>query len=90
MLNTITTSQDKVFDDAASAQMETIIADFGRMYRERNDALREVANAHHDALLRLSLPGGSEVTARTPGHPLPSAGDRVRIGVRGPVVAFRR
>jgi putative two-component system response regulator len=45
----------KVFDDAAAAQMETIVSDLGRMYRERNDALREVANAHHEALLRLSL-----------------------------------
>ena len=38
----------------ASAQMERLVADFGRMYRERNDALEEVARAHHDALLRLS------------------------------------
>jgi len=43
------------FDDAASEQMECIIADLGRMYRERNEALREVERAHHDALLRLSL-----------------------------------
>ena len=55
MLNTTTIPPSKVFDDAASAQMETIVADLGRMYRERNDALREVANAHHEALLRLSL-----------------------------------
>lgn len=55
MLNTTPTPQNNVFDDAASAQMETFVADFGRMYRERNDALREVANAHHEALLRLSL-----------------------------------
>jgi len=46
---------NKVFDEAATAQMECIIADLGRMYRERNQALREVARAHHDALLRLSL-----------------------------------
>jgi putative two-component system response regulator len=42
------------FTDDAGAQMERLVADFGRMYRERNDALREVARAHHDALLRLS------------------------------------
>ena len=42
------------FDDAATAQMERMVADFGRMYRERNDALQEVAQAHHDALMRLS------------------------------------
>ena len=38
----------------AGAQMERLVADFGRMYRERNDALEEVARAHHDALMRLS------------------------------------
>ena len=42
------------FTDEATAQMECMVADFGRMYRERNDALEEVARAHHDALLRLS------------------------------------
>lgn len=42
------------FDDAAAAQMERMVADFGRMYRERNEALQEVARAHHDALMRLS------------------------------------
>ncbi|MBH9575471.1 HD-GYP domain-containing protein [Inhella proteolytica] len=34
--------------------MERLVADFGRMYRERNEALEEVTRAHHDALLRLS------------------------------------
>jgi len=42
------------FSVDASAQMERLVADFGRMYRERNDALQEVARAHHDALLRLA------------------------------------
>lgn len=42
------------FPTAATAQMERLVADFGRMYRERNEALQEVASAHHDALLRLS------------------------------------
>ena len=42
------------FTDAATAQMERLMTDFGRMYRERNDALQEVARAHHDALLRLA------------------------------------
>jgi len=45
---------DRCFTDAAGAQMERLVADLGRMYRERNEALREVAQAHHDALLRLS------------------------------------
>jgi putative two-component system response regulator len=45
---------DRCFTADASAQMERMVADFGRMYHERNDALEEVARAHHDALLRLS------------------------------------
>jgi putative two-component system response regulator len=45
---------DRCFTDDAGAQMERLVADFGRMYRERNDALREVSQAHHEALLRLS------------------------------------
>jgi putative two-component system response regulator len=44
----------KSFPDAAAAQMERMLADFGRMYHERNQALLEVASAHRDALLRLS------------------------------------
>ena len=49
-----TLAESNCFNDAATAQMERMVADFGRMYRERNDALQEVARAHHDALLRLS------------------------------------
>lgn len=45
---------DHFFSDDAGAQMERLVADLGRMYRERNEALREVAMAHHEALLRLS------------------------------------
>jgi putative two-component system response regulator len=44
----------QAFAPAAAAQMERLVADFGRMYRERNEALAEVASAHRDALLRLS------------------------------------
>lgn len=47
--------QAHCFDEAANAQMEKLMADFGRIYHERNEALREVARAHHEALLRLSL-----------------------------------
>ena len=43
------------FDDAAAAQMEIMVRDLGRMYKERNEALQEVARAHHDALFRLAL-----------------------------------
>lgn len=43
------------FSEAASLQMERLVGDFGRMYRERNEALEEVARAHHEALFRLSL-----------------------------------
>ena len=46
---------ERSFDAAAVAQMERLVADFGRMYKERNEALREVTRAHHEALLRLSL-----------------------------------
>jgi len=42
----------------------------------------------HDALVRLELPGGARVTARTPGHPLPELGAPVRVGCRGAVVTF--
>ncbi|MDE1947225.1 MAG: HD domain-containing protein [Burkholderiales bacterium] len=35
--------------------MEFLVRDLGRMYRERNEALQEVARAHHDALFRLAL-----------------------------------
>ncbi|MBN8503212.1 MAG: HD domain-containing protein [Burkholderiales bacterium] len=34
--------------------MEALLGDLGRMYKERNDALREVALAHHEALMRLA------------------------------------
>ncbi|MBC7731166.1 MAG: HD domain-containing protein [Bacteriovorax sp.] len=43
------------FDPAAAAQMERLVDDFGQMYRQRNEALKEVVNAHHDALFRLAL-----------------------------------
>jgi putative two-component system response regulator len=43
------------FSDSASLQMQQLMNDFGRMYRERNEALEEVTRAHHEALLRLSL-----------------------------------
>ena len=43
------------FSEAATLQMERLVGDFGRMYRERNEALEEVAKAHHEALFRLSL-----------------------------------
>ncbi len=42
-------------DAAAVAQMERVVVDLGRMYRERNEALEEVARAHHEALFRLAL-----------------------------------
>ena len=32
------------FGDAAAAQMERMVLDFGRMYQERNEALQEVAH----------------------------------------------
>jgi putative two-component system response regulator len=49
------TAANNSFPDAAMLQMERMVLDFGRMYRERNEALEEVARAHHEALFRLSL-----------------------------------
>jgi putative two-component system response regulator len=43
------------FDPVAFAQMQRMVADLGRMYRERNEALEEVTRAHHEALFRLAL-----------------------------------
>ena len=43
------------FDAAAGAQMERLLEDLGRLYHERNRALRDVAAAHHEALFRLAL-----------------------------------
>ena len=51
----VTTPGGLRFEVDASAQMERMVADFGQMYRERNEALKEVASAHHDALFRLAL-----------------------------------
>lgn len=47
--------EPRCFDEGAAAQMERFIEDFGRMYRERNEALREVTRAHHEALLHLAM-----------------------------------
>lgn len=58
MLSTVAvdaTSADRSFDAAAAAQMERIVQDLGRMYHERNEALKEVTRAHHEVLLRLAL-----------------------------------
>jgi hypothetical protein len=43
------------FDPVAFAQMQRMVTDLGRMYRERNEALEEVSRAHHEALFRLAL-----------------------------------
>lgn len=42
------------FSPQAGRQMEALLGDLSRMYKERNDALREVALAHHEALMRLA------------------------------------
>lgn len=49
------TAEATQFDPAAADQMEKIIADLGRMYQERNEALQEVARAHHEALFLLAV-----------------------------------
>jgi putative two-component system response regulator len=43
------------FEAGASAQMERLLSDLGRMYRERNEALIALERAHHDALMRLAV-----------------------------------
>ena len=48
-------ARGRQFDEDAAAQMERFVADFGRVYRERNAALQEVTRAHHEALLHLAL-----------------------------------
>ncbi len=50
-----TLPEGRTFDAAAAAQMERIVVDLRRLYQERNEALREVTRAHHEALLRLAL-----------------------------------
>ena len=52
---TFDTAEALCFDADAGAQMERLVTDLGRMYRERNEALKEVVTAHHDALFRLAL-----------------------------------
>lgn len=47
-------AQGNSFATAAAAQMERMLGDFGRMYQERNEALQEVARAHHEALFQLA------------------------------------
>jgi len=39
---------------AALAQMEQLLSDLGRLYRERNEALLEVASAQRETLMRLA------------------------------------
>ncbi len=46
---------DTCFDPGAFGQMMRLVTDLRRLYRERNEALQEVARAHHEALFRLAL-----------------------------------
>lgn len=55
MSQAVRTPEATQFDAAAADQMEKIISDLGRMYHERNEALQEVARAHHEALFRLAM-----------------------------------
>lgn len=48
-------SESRSFDPAALAQMEQFIRDFGHMYQERNQLLKEVTRAHHETLMRLAM-----------------------------------
>lgn len=51
----IPSPESRCFSAEAVEQMERFIEDFGHMYRERNEALREVTRAHHEALLHLCM-----------------------------------
>ena len=48
-------SEQLAFESSASAQMERLLSDLGRMYRERNVALQALESAHHEALIRLAV-----------------------------------
>ncbi len=50
-----TARENTQFSPAAADQMAKIVFDLGRMYQERNEALQEVARAHHEALFLLSM-----------------------------------
>ena len=52
------------FDPAAAEQMEKIICDLGRMYHERNEALQEVARAHHESLFLLAMAADAHARQR--------------------------
>jgi putative two-component system response regulator len=55
-MNVVATARENTqFSPAAADQMEKIVFDLGRMYQERNEALQEVARAHHEALFLLSM-----------------------------------
>jgi putative two-component system response regulator len=45
---------DAAFSRPALDQMERMLSDFGRVYRERNAALKELERAHLETLLRLA------------------------------------
>lgn len=47
--------ESRQFDPEAVVQMEQLIRDFGHMYQERNQLLKEVTRAHHETLLRLAM-----------------------------------
>ena len=69
---------------AASRQLERLVVDFGRIYRERNEALDELVQAHHDALLRLAM--AAECIGNGPGD---GAGvNIVRIGFMSEALAL--
>ena len=46
---------DECFRPSAFAQMTRLVTDMQHLYRERNQAVREAARAHHEALLRLTV-----------------------------------
>lgn len=43
------------FDPNAGAQINRLLEDLAQLYAERNEALRQVTESHHDALFRLAM-----------------------------------
>ena len=54
-MSNLFTPAAKSADDSSDAQKDRLLAELGQRYHECSETLRELAQAHHDALLRLAL-----------------------------------
>ena len=73
-------NEGRCFSDQAARQMETLLGDLGRMYRERNEALREVA---------LDLAEGADSVMVKPGLPYLDIVRRVSETFKVPTLAYQ-